>query len=458
VKPPPVGGSGSTDYIPIWTSSAALGNSEIYQTGGNVGINTTTPAYILDVNGYINTSSAYNLGGRSSGGYTVLAEPGSGNLGLGPFALNTNTTGGDNTASGPSALMDNTTGSYNTASGVVVLDCNTSGSNNTASGYRALYLNTTGSSNTASGFAALFSNTTGSYNTANGVQALDSIITGSENTANGYQALYYNTASYNTASGYQALYFNTTGSGNTANGYNALTSNTTGSDNTASGYAALYNNFTGSNNTASGYEALGGNSSGANNIAIGYYSAFSVLAGNSNNIEIGSEGSSTDSGAIRMGANGTETSFFAAGVSGVTTGDNDAVPVLVDSNGQLGTVSSSRRFKEDIQDMGGASEGLMRLRPVTFRYKQPYADGSKPIQYGLIAEEVAEVYPDMVAYSADGQIETVKYQMLGPMLLNEVQHHDAQLQDQQAQIRDLQEGLDEMEAALASMSRSPAVQ
>jgi len=127
-----------------------------------------------------------------------------------------------------------------------------------------------------------------------------------------------------------------------------------------------------------------------------------------------------------------------------------AVPVMIDSStGQLGTVSSSRRFKEDIQDMGDASEGLMRLRPVTFRYIQPYVDGSKPLQYGLIAEEVAEVYPDLVAHSADGQIETVKYQVLDPMLLNEVQR-------QQAEIQDLQERLSKMKATLASMSCGPA--
>jgi hypothetical protein len=135
-----------------------------------------------------------------------------------------------------------------------------------------------------------------------------------------------------------------------------------------------------------------------------------------------------------------------AGARGVATGQNNAVPVLIDSNGQLGTISSSRRFKEDIRAMGDASEGLMRLRPVTFRYKKPFDDGSKPIQYGLIAEEVAEVYPDLVAHSADGQIETVKYQLLDPMLLNEVQREQKEMQRQQseaqlqqAKIRDLEE-------------------
>ena len=135
--------------------------------------------------------------------------------------------------------------------------------------------------------------------------------------------------------------------------------------------------------------------------------------------------------------------IFMPAVRGATTGQNNAVAVVIDSNGQLGTISSSRRFKEDIHDMGDASRGLMRLRPVTFRYKKPFDDGSKPIQYGLIAEEVAEVYPDLVARSADGQIETVKYQVLDSMLLNEVQR-------QQAEIRELRERLAKLEAALST--------
>ena len=125
---------------------------------------------------------------------------------------------------------------------------------------------------------------------------------------------------------------------------------------------------------------------------------------------------------------GTQNSFFAAGVRGITTGNSNAIPVVIDYDGQLGTVSSSRRLKEDIHDMGDTSSGLLRLRPVTFRYRKPFADGSKPIEYGLIAEEVAEVYPDLVAHSADGQIETVKYQVLDSMLLNELQKEDQQVQ------------------------------
>jgi len=144
------------------------------------------------------------------------------------------------------------------------------------------------------------------------------------------------------------------------------------------------------------------------------------------------------------------TYFFAAGIRGVTTGNNDAIPVVIDSNGQLGTVSSSRRFKEDIHDMDTASSGLMRLRPVTFRYQKPFADGSKPIQYGLVAEEVAEVYPDLVARSADGQIETVKYQVLDSMLLNELQKEHQQVQQQAETIQRLESRLAALEEALRS--------
>jgi hypothetical protein len=224
---------------------------------------------------------------------------------------------------------------------------------------------------------------------------------------------------------------------NTGLGISALVSNTTGANNTAIGAGALFSNTTGMNNTAIGNEALL-ISTGTNNIGIGA-SAGAALSSGSDNILIGNGGLSGDSGTIRVGQSGNQTSFFAAGVRGVTTGANNAIPVVIDSSGQLGTVSSSRRFKEDIQDMGEASSGLLQLRPVSFRYKQPFADGSKPIQYGLIAEEVAEVFPDLVVHSADGQIETVKYQMLDVLLLNE-------LRRQEAEIRALKERLDKLES------------
>ncbi len=210
---------------------------------------------------------------------------------------------------------------------------------------------------------------------------------------------------------------------------NAMENNAVNS-NSAIGVNALMN----VSNTACGYLALGSNTTGVNNTA--------------------SSGSLNDNGDIRIGTQGTNpinrTSCFAAGIRGVTTGNNDAIPVVIDSNGQLGTVSSSMRFKEDVHDMDTVSTGLMRLRPVTFRYRKPFADGSKPIQYGLIAEEVADVYPDLVAHSADGQIETVKYQVLDSMLLNELQKEHKQVQEQAETIRVLEARLAKLEKALLS--------
>jgi hypothetical protein len=140
----------------------------------------------------------------------------------------------------------------------------------------------------------------------------------------------------------------------------------------------------------------------------------------------------------------------------VTTGDKDAVEVFIDDKGQFGTVSSSARFKEDIKDMAGYSRRLLDLRPVTFRYKQPFADGDKPVEPGLVAEEVAAVYPDLVAYGADGKIETVEYYKLTPMLLNELQHQRHELQalterlaEARTEIRRSQEALADEDAKLA---------
>jgi hypothetical protein len=158
-------------------------------------------------------------------------------------------------------------------------------------------------------------------------------------------------------------------------------------------------------------------------------------------------GVDNDQGTIRLG-DYRHNSAFIAGVRNTTV---NGVPVLIDAYGQLGVASSSRRFKEDISDMAGASQDVLRLRPVTFRYKTPFADGSKPLQYGLIAEEVAEVYPDLVAHSADGQIDTVKYQTLIPLLLNEVQRQHVQIVGQSDQMRQLQEQLSRQEQEMRTL-------
>jgi hypothetical protein len=434
------------------TSSPGYGGVSVYNDGPS------TTDVIIDMNGYY--AAPTDLNNNTAIGLETLASNTTGidNTASGAGALYSNTTGNQNTASGAGALYYNTTGSYNAASGTGALYRNTTGSNNTADGNGALAANTTGNNNTANGQNALNANTignqntgvgtnalsvntTGNYNTAVGAPALSANTTGTKNTAIGTGALSANTTGgSDTASGQAALFSNTTGANNTASGVSAMFNNTTGNGNTGIGYGAMQNNTGGYQNTAIGLGALSGNTTGGGNIAVGLNAASNLTTG-SNNIEIGNSGVADEGGVIRIGTSGTQTSFFAAGVSGATTGLSGAVNVVVDANGQLGTVSSSQRYKEDIQDMGEASSGLLRLRPVTFRYKQPYEDGSKPIDYGLIAEEVAQVYPDLAVRGADGQIQTVQYQKLTPMLLNEVQK-------QAEQIRLLEERLAALEALL----------
>jgi hypothetical protein len=209
------------------------------------------------------------------------------------------------------------------------------------------------------------------------------------------------------------------GAYNSALGAYALFNNTTGGGNSAIGNGALTNNTTGINNTATGGNALSRNTTGSNNIAIGSGAAQNVSGSNSNNIHIGNIGSAADSGTILIGTPGNQTSFFGAGVRGVTTGNPDAIPVVIDSAGQLGTISSSRRVKRDIEDMGDTTDTILALHPVRFHYQAHGPDS--PLQYGLIAEEVAEVAPDLVARNKDGEIETVYYDKINAMLLNHVQ-------------------------------------
>jgi len=291
------------------------------------------------------------------------------------------------------------------------------GVDNTFIGENAGNFTMTGGSNTASGAGALQSNTIGLRNTASGAGALGSNTTGH----------------FNTASGTGALGSNTTGGRNTASGQSALGSNTTGGDNTASGAFALERNTTGDSNTASGQSALVSNTTGSNNIAIGYLAGIS-LSTTDNNIDIGNEGVAGDANTIRIGTDLTQTATFIAGIRGVTTANANAVAVVVDSAGQLGTVSSSRRVKDNIADMGGASHALMKLRPVTFHYKRDTNPEGRTLQYGLVAEEVAKVAPGLVARSADGRIETVYYQFLAPMLLNEYQRQQRTIEAQAAHL------------------------
>ena len=438
--------------IPSIAQAYSFNITVIPKTAGGIGFVSIWPSggaqpavsTINDGSGQILANAAIVPAGTPSGGVSVFnSGPASMDLIIdmnGFYAAPSDLI--NNTAIGAGALVSNATGSNNTATGSDTLQSNTSGQANTANGALALQHNINGNDNTAIGESALAANVSGANNTAIGVEALVLNTTGSNNTAIGGSVLVNNTmGQQNSAIGPGSLQSNTTGSQNTALGVFALNGNTTGNLNTAVGYEASGG---GSNNTSIGVFA-GGGLSGGNNIAIG--ASAGSAAGQGNNIDIGSPGATFDYGAIRIGTSGTQTTFFVAGVNNVNLGsDSNAVGVLIDTTtGQLGIASSSRRYKEDIEDMGDASRDLMRLRPVTFRYKKPFADGSKPIQYGLIAEEVDEVYPDLVAHSADGQIETVKYQVLDSMLLNEVQR-------QQAEIRRLEERLARLETILSTVS------
>ncbi len=346
----------------------------------------------------------------------VCPGTGSGNTCYGFQALFFNTTGQQNTANGYQSLFYNTTGSYNTAIGFGELLKNTTGSYNSAIGYGALFSNTSGSYNTANGHNGLTNNTTGSYNTANGDQALNGNTTGYFNTANGYAALFNNTSGYyNTANGDQALFYNSIGSYNTAYGANSLANNTAGFYNTAHGNQAL--NF----------------STGNNNIGLGHQAGYNLTTG-SNNVDIANQGVAGESGVIRIGTSGTQTSTFIAGINGVTASGGIGVQVFINSNGQLGTLTSSRRFKRDINNLGSLSDRLLKLRPVSFRYKQATEQGEHPLQYGLIAEEVAKVFPELVQYDKEGKPFTVYYHLLTPLMLSELQHEHAKNQQQQAEL------------------------
>lgn len=213
---------------------------------------------------------------------------------------------------------------------------------------------------------------------------------------------------------------------NTAIGSLSLLRNIKGNGNTANGYTALFNNQYGSYNTALGFGALSFNWAGNYNLALGINAGKNLFSGKFN-IYLSNNGVETEDSTIRIGSANQKRAFL-AGIRGTTTGLANAVPVVIDSNGQLGTINSSVRFKKDIQDMNEASHKLLQLRPVTYHYKQADESGGNPLEYGLIAEEVAKVYPDLVAYGADGKIETVQYQKLTPMILNELQHTNALLE------------------------------
>ena len=269
--------------------------------------------------------------------------------------------------------------------------------------------------NTAEGDSALFSLTTGNDNAAVGFQALYNNTEGRGNTANGSAALFSNTyGAGNTAIGVQALYHNTTAGLNTAIGDSACYSIQDGQQNTAVGAYALFNNASGNTNTAVGGGALY-YASGYDNIGLGNYAGYNLTTGSSN-IDIGNQGVDGESNTIRIGTAGTQTNAFMAGIFEVVV--TKSQPVYVDKQGHLGTKPSSERFKTDIKPMDKASEAILALKPITFRYKKELDPDAVP-QFGLVAEDVAKVDPNLVLRDDDGKIYTVRYDAVNAMLLNE---------------------------------------
>jgi hypothetical protein len=317
--------------------------------------------------------------------------------------------------------------------------------------------------------SALQSNTSGGENTANGSGALQVNTTGSRNTATGLHALFGNImGAYNTANGFDALRDNTTGNGNTAIGSSALRGNTTGNGNTVVGNLALVNNTTGLSNTANGVYALYNNTTGGNNTALGQYAGINLTTGD-NNIDIGYNvgGTAGESGTIRIGDPLVQGATFIAGISGAAV--PGGAPVVVDTSGHLGTIVSSVRFKNEIKPMDKASEAVLALKPVTFRYKKELDPQGIP-QFGLVAEEVAKVSADLVACDAKGEVYTVRYEAVNAMLLNEFlkehrkvqgleatvakQQKDSEASDarQREQIQALTARLDEQAAEIQKVS------
>ena len=334
---------------------------------------------------------------------------------------------GSNTAEGQNALLSRTTGTFNTAIGFFSLRALTTANFCTGLGAGTLLANTAGE-NTATGAGALLSNTTGSGNTADGAFALLSNATGFRNAATGRFALFNNTTgSFNTAHGVDALYSNTAGDGNTANGLSALAFNTTGAFNIALGTSAGQNLTTGDRN-----------------------------------IDIGNLGVADEGHTIRIGTTGDQSATYIAGIAGQTVGAGGST-CYVDNDGKLGVFLSAHRFKTDIADMATASEAILALRPVTFHYK-PELDKTGIPQFGLVAEEVEAINPDLVTRDKEGKVSTVRYEAVNAMLLNEFLKEHRKNQQQEAtiarlekQIEVLAEGLQKVNAELESTDHAQQV-
>jgi trimeric autotransporter adhesin len=391
-----VTGKGTTDYVPLWLSATKLGNSNIFQSPAGIGIGTTAPAAMLDVNGVVNAATSFNLAGTPF----AYGSATSGNAFLG-FAGNSTTTGGNNTAIGLLALRANTTGNFNTAAGEGALANNTTGGN-TAIGFEAMFFNTKGDGNTAIGLGALEDNRTGDFNTATGGGALSN---------------------------------NTTGSGNTASGLEALMSNGTGSGNTAIGQESLFYNSTGGSNSALGF--LAGPDSKSPNLNYATAIGAGAVVSQSNALVLG--GPLGSAAQVRVGI-GTATP---ANVFTIAQGAGQAI-----ADGWA--TYSSRRWKTNIETLHGALGKVEQLRGVSYELK---ANGKHEV--GVIAEEVGAVVPEVVTWEQNGKdAQSVDYSRLTALLIEATKEQQALIQQQQEQIAQLTSQVKTIQASLKTSGRS----
>ena len=361
---------------------------------------------------------------------------------------------GGNTAEGDDALfsLDTSQGLENTVVGFQALYSSTNNVHNTALGYQALNQNIQ-DDNEGVGWHALFNNTTGYGNHAFGVDTLGLNTTGSFNTATGFRTLNGNTTgSYNTATGYNALQGNTSGDFNTAVGESALGNNSTSCCNTAIGEDALVSNVDGNWNTAVGTNALIFFTTGSvfGNTALGSGAGSNLTSGD-NNIYIKNDGVSVESNTIRIGTQGTQNRTFIAGISGSAVNGS---PVKINGSGRLGVAPSSARFKDEIKPMDRASEAILALKPVTFRYKKELDPQGIP-QFGLVAEEVEKVNPDLVARDDHGKPFTVRYEAVNAMLLNEFLKEHRKVEQLEKQVAALTAGLQKVSIQLELSKPAP---
>ena len=373
-------------------------------------------------------------------------------LGLAPMAqaVGPDTDGNippGNNGEGVGVLVNLTTGIWNTGTGFEALNQDTAGQQNTATGLRALTNNISGGYNTGTGVYALFDNTFGFFNTATGGYSLAHNTEGDSNTANGYSALYFNTTgAVNTATGHAALYRNNIGVGNVANGFQALLNNTTGTFNTANGWNALADNIAGIWNVADGAFALGDATSGSYNVAVGVEAGQNVTSGD-NNVFLGrtsGDNTTTASNVVCIGSGADGENFSnRAYIPNIAVFVQPFVDDVVEfvtvrlSDGKLGRLASSRRYKEDIKPLGDASELIYKLKPVSFRYKKTPEQQSGSRDYGLIAEDVAEVDSKLAIRNSQGEIESIRYTAIYNMMLNEFLKEHQKVEAQQATIAEL---------------------